>query len=159
MPNEKLTDDAIAELIKKNIDDYKNIGYYVTFREDIASAEWDIITDQTAFDVVSICRRKLKKKDILVLSITEKYGDGDIRNGIIFMKDKICEFNDDALYNIIKYIDIKEADYDTESVTITTDAETHTLTCCYDTDEYDESYPKYMYNFIMDIVDYLQENE
>lgn len=159
MSNEKLTDNAVTELIKKNINDYRNIGYNVTFREGIAPAEWDTITDQTAFDVVTICRRKLKKEDILVLSITEGYVDEEISSGIIFTKDKICEFDDDALYNIIKYTDIKEVDYDTESVKITTDAKTHTLICCCDEDREDASYSKYMYNFIMDIVDYLQENE
>lgn len=159
MSNEKLTDNAVAELIKKNIDNYRKIGYDVTFREDIASDGWNVIKDQVAFDVVTMCRRKLKKKDILVLSITDEGDSGEISNAIIFTKDKICVFWEDDIDDTINYADIKEVDYDRESVIITTDAETHTLTCCCDEDREDASYPKYMYNFIMDIVDYLQENE
>lgn len=154
MSYDKLIEDTIAELIEENIDYYKEIGADVKFRGDLVSEDWYTLKDTTAFDVMSMCRRKIKKKDILVLSITEESdSDGEIINGILFTKDQICEFSEDGIEEVIAYEEIEEVDYNSEDVILTTNENTYHLTCCYNEEGH---YSKYMYNFIMDIVDCLR---
>lgn len=167
MMNEELTDNAIAELIKNNVEKYKgNIGVTVKFHKDLASNDSLAITDEEAFNAVSGCRRKIKKDDILLLSILDESGTGGI--GIAFTKDRIYFYADSLLekdkgYGAVKdlnrksieYKDIIEADYNRTYVTIITKDGHDSFMCCnsgYETSRF----TKYMYNFIMDIIDCMQ---
>ncbi|MCI8891255.1 MAG: hypothetical protein HFH34_07930 [Eubacterium sp.] len=162
MNNEKQEtniESAVAKLIKMNAESYKQVGTVVKFREDLAPDSRLIISDQEAYDVVSACRRKIKKDDILLLNTI----------GLAFTNDKIYFFTsksykyisgcEDNLYaDEIAYADIVNVDYCKKYVEIITEKGRQGLRCC--SKEYRHSeYSKYMYNFIMDILDCLRKTD
>jgi len=123
--------------------DYENIGPSVSVGS---------FSDYMLSNVTAICRRRFKKKDIIAF-VDLKEGE-DFESGVIFTESGIFYWSDngDEIENV-EYNAISSVDYDEESVCITTINSSMNIFLGEDAEE--EKYPRYMYNFIMDIVDYI----
>lgn len=133
-----LDDGSVKGLILSG--DYNNIGYHVEFQ--------NTIDEDTAFNLVTLCRRKFKREDI-ILYIEVPYNN---ECGFVFTEDKIYSFIYSNLENVIEYSNIAEADFNEDSVIITlSNGEETTLDC--GGFKGAEEYSKHMYNLVMDIVD------
>lgn len=125
--------------------DYSNIGYRVEFSNTIDT--------DTASDLVSICRRRFKKEDI-ILYVEVPYNN---ECGFVFTEDKIYSFCYSKLESIIEYSEIENADFDNDSVIVKlSNGEETTLDC--GGFKGAENYSKHMYNLVMDIVGRIKES-
>lgn len=133
-----LDDGSVKGLILSG--DYSGIGYHVE--------SCNTIDEDTAFNLVTLCRRKFKKEDIL-LYIEVPYND---ECGFVFTEDKIYFFIYSNLENVIEYSQIVSVDFNIDSVIIKlSDGEETTLDC--GGFKGAEEYSKHMYNLVLDIVD------
>lgn len=138
-----LDDGSVKGLILSG--DYSNIGYHVE--------SYNTINEDTALNLVTLCRRKFKKEDIL-LYIEVPYNN---ECGFVFTEDKIYSFIYSNLENVIEYSQIENTDFNEDSVIIKLpNGEETTLDC--GGFKGAEEYSKHMYNLVMDIVDRLKES-
>ena len=123
--------------------DYDEIGpevYAGEIRESLLS------------DISAVCRRAFRKKDVIVYVGVDTC-DEDYEEGIVFTTEGIYSWcNNGSSVTQIKYTDITKVDYDETDVLIEHDNTTTRISL----GEYaeDEKYPRHMYSFIMDILDY-----
>lgn len=95
-------------------------------------------------NIVTLCRRKLKKKDILFV-----IHDLNSSEGLVFTDKSLFVLNDDKLDYIIDYEEMEEIDFDEEELTITvTDGESVTIDC------WDDKRAKGVFNLLMDIKEF-----
>lgn len=127
--------------------DYRRIGNLVINELNTS--------DEKVMAAVSICRRRFKVSDIILLVILDEEQEGEA--GIAFTQNGIYHWKGDEEYiGGVSYNHIRELDYDEENVMVTDkDGVILTLWCGEDTSE---KYSRYMYNFIMDIKEYAEEN-
>lgn len=122
--------------------DYSNIG------PDVYAGD---IQEELLSDVSAICRRAFKKKDVIVY--VGIYDDDDYEEGIVFTIDSIICWTDKGTdVTRIKYSNISKVDYDETDIII--EHENTTTRMSLGEDAEDEKYPRHMYSFIMDILDY-----
>lgn len=114
------------------------------YGEDIGDA---ILTEITA-----ICRRHFKKDEVLVFVDFEL--DDDYVSGMVFTDEKIFYWKN--IGNVIEEVSYKEidnVDFDESSIQIKYSDKTINIELGENVEE--EKYSRYMYNFIMDIVDFV----
>lgn len=104
--------------------------------------------EKVAKEVITLCRRKFKKDDIILCSVNSFYST---ESGIVFLEDKICTFFDERLQYIITYEEMEEIDFSKFAVSIiTTDGDEVSLFC-----GTEDEYSKKIFNLLMDIKDSL----
>ena len=109
------------------------------------------IGDDTLTNIVAFCRRRIKKLDIILIDILDEEGEGT--DGIAFTEDRILWWENEGIdVNEIFYKDITGVDFGEEYVIIKHNNETTNISLREDAEE--EKYSRYMYNFIMDILEY-----
>lgn len=136
--NAKRGDMDLTDVILQN--NYKSIGESVFTNEEIP--------DEVALAAVSICRRRFKQEDIVLLDVLDNDEEGE--SGVAFTKDKLYYWEEDENYKgALAYADIVEVDYDESVVYVTTASERLEIFCGYD----NNSYCRQMYNFLMDIME------
>ena len=137
-----------ASAIKKFLltGNYSEIGGYV-----LAGTS---ITRKLAITAVSVCRRRFKTEDIVLLVLLDEDEEGEA--GIVFTEKGIYQWQEDEEFVAeVRYDAIQSVDYDEENVLITTkDGKNVDLYCG---DDCDEKYSRYMYNFIADIVEFFEK--
>lgn len=122
--------------------DYRNIG------PDVCVGD---IQEEILSDISAVCRRAFKKKDVIVYVGIDP--EDDYEEGIVFTTDSIfCWTDNGANVTGIKYSEIKKIDYDETDILIEHDNTTTRFSLGDDAEE--EKYPRHMYSFIMDILDY-----
>lgn len=111
--------------------------------------------EKCALKVITICRRRLKKEDIILCGV-DSIGN-DVKNGIVFTEKRIYTFYKEKPEFIIEYSEIDDVDYTDDSVIIkTVTGETAKL---YLGDKGNpQEYAENMFNLIMDIKDRLEES-
>ena len=111
------------------------------------------ISRQLATTAVSICRRRFKAEDLILLVLLDEEEEGEA--GIAFTEIGIYYWREDEEFVAeIPYESIQAVDYDEENAIVTTaDGKVIELFCGADEDE---KYSRYMYNFIMDIKEALE---
>ena len=119
-------DNKFAEYVMEL--DYSSIG---------SSVYAGNISSSVLSDIMAISRRAFRRQDVIVyvgIDMDEEYDEGMVFTGdaIIYWLERV-DFDDTDI--IIEHGDT------VHSITLGEDAE-------------DEKYPRYMYNFIMDILDY-----
>lgn len=120
---------------------YRMIAEYVYANDDL--------TDDMALAAVSICRRRFKRSDIVLMVALDKDVEGE--RGIVFTKDRLyCWEEDEDYRGDVAYIDIEDVTYDKESLTIVNKSGDEVYIYC--GDEF-EDYNRRMYNYLMDIKD------
>ncbi|GEM_PF-1057892 len=113
-----------------------------------------VISDSDLSDVTAICRRRFRKNEVLVLVEIED----DYESGIAFTAKGICSWTDTGSdIDEIAYTDITHVDFDDEYIMISGKGEEISIYLGDDAEE--EKYPRYMYNFIMDILEYFEGHE
>ncbi len=119
--------------------------------------EGRLISRDLATAATAICRRRFKAKDIVLMVLLDENEEGE--SGIVFTETGIYHWlEDEEFMGEILYMDIESVDYDEENVMITDGAgRTVEIFCGEDDDE--EHYSRYMYNFIMDIKEGMEEIE
>lgn len=106
-------------------------------------------------NVIAVCRRKFKREDVVVYLDTDE--DEEYNTGIVFTNESIFTWTDSAgSVEEIPYLDIESVDYNDDSVTIQYASSSCSLYLGEDATK--EKYPRYMYNFIMDILELQEEN-
>lgn len=135
---------SVREIIKSY--DYDKIGETVM---ELADARDDII-----IAAVSLCRRRFRKNDIILIDVLDEENEGSI--GVVFTEDALYHWNESFQFSV-KYADIVDVDFDDAMMTvyIQTGNDNYALELTGDEDEY---YPRYMYNFLMEIVDGVKNN-
>lgn len=104
-------------------------------------------------DISAVCRRAFKKKDVVVYVGIESEDDEDYEEGLVFTNSGIFYWTDNGSnVTSIKYSDIKKVDYDDTDVMIEHDNTTTRISLGEDAEE--EKYPRHMYSFIMDLLEY-----
>ena len=106
--------------------------------------------EEVADNVRTFCRRKFKKEDIILCSVDSFYST---ENGIVFLEDKICTFDEKKLEYIISYAEMEDIDFDEDSVTINVSSGEEVTLYCGD----EEEYSKGVFNLLMDIKDRLAQ--
>lgn len=102
-------------------------------------------------DVTAICRRRFKKDEILILDLL----DEDAESGIAFTEERMFYWTDEGgEVEAVPYADIRKVDFAGDEVLVEYGDSSVTMNLGDDAE--DEKYTRYMYNFIMDIVDYVQ---
>lgn len=140
MPNSEAPQTEIAKYIRGL--DCGAIGDAV-YRESISKSILNAIT--------AICRRRFKKNEVILF--VDLGTDDDYENGVVFTEEKIFIWTDEGRsVTEIMYTGINNVDFDKEGVIIEYD-ETQAVIDYSDYDS-DENYPRAMYSFIMDILDY-----
>lgn len=115
--------------------------------ESISGWSWSDV-ERIADDIVTLCRRKFKKEEIIL------YTFDDISTptrGIVFLEDKICSFDEKKLEYIISYAEMGDIDFTEDSVTISVSGGEDVSIYCGDEEEYAQG----VYNLLMDIKDRL----
>lgn len=138
---EKLSCSLVSEKGKHILAlDAKNIGPSVMTGK---------ISETVLADVTAICRRRFKKSDVLVLV---ELSEEEYESGIVFTDDALYYWEDSGT-NVKKivYETIRTVDFDADSVIIGHAEETTNVFL--GDDAVDEKYSRYMYNFIMDILE------
>lgn len=132
--------------------DYTSVGSDIQL---IGEIESDILND-----IVAFYKRKVKKNDIIMLDILDDDAEGT--SGLAFCSDKLLYWEDDwENLQMIYYSEIKEVTFSEDCIFIDSKPDGNTTVYLGAYAE-DEKYPRYMYNFIMDILDFYnqtQENE
>lgn len=122
--------------------DYEDIGETVIPMHELSKT--------TISNISAVTRRKANKKNI-VLYVTADADPDDCDSGVIFTDTSIIAFTDEGkAIDEVKYVDITNVDFDDDSVEIV--GKNGGIT--FDSDE-----SRHIYNFIMDIVDFLSEKE
>ncbi len=121
--------------------DYNRIGFCVS--------EGNRAVEDVLIAAVTLCRRRFKKKDIVLIDILDEEEEGEI--GLVFTESACYYWNENFQFSF-NYADVTEVDFDDEGMEVSVTAGDSTYTIELTGDE-DEHYPRYMYNFIMDIVD------
>jgi hypothetical protein len=126
--------------------DYNRIGFCVS--------EGKRTDEDVLMAAVTLCRRRFKKKDIVLIDILDEEEEGEI--GLVFT-ESACYYWNETFQFSFDYADVTEMDFDDEGmeVSVTAGDSTYTIELTGDEDEY---YPRYMYNFIMDIVDAVSDS-
>lgn len=123
--------------------EYRNIGpevYVGDIQESILS------------DISAVCRRAFKKNDVIVYVGIDVDND-DYEEGIVFTATGIFYWIENGrAVTRIKYSEIEHVDYDETDIIIECDDGTIQFSLGNDAEE--EKYPRHMYSFIMDILDY-----
>lgn len=138
---DKMLSGKLVEETKRIMElDNKNIGPSVMAGD---------IDDDILIDITAMCRRRFKKDDILVVvDLSEEENE----TGIVFTGTGLHYWdNSGAAITTIMYEDIEAVDFDDDSVLIKHSSETTTIWLGDDAEE--EKYPRYMYNYIMDILE------
>lgn len=116
----------------------------------IKSGYFDNI-EEVADNVRTFCRRKFKKEEIILCIVNSFYST--LENGIVFLEDKICTFDDKKLEYVISYAEMEDIDFDEDSVTISVSSGEEVSLYCGN----EEEYSKGVYNLLMDIKDRLAQ--
>ena len=137
------------------------------FRDFVKSLDYDSIGPDVSVypdssvlsDITAVCRRAFKKKDVIVL-VRPDGDDDDYERGIVFTDSAIFSWEEcGAELSRIPYDCITEVDYDESDIVITY-ANMLSKVCRITLDDSASPsgvYPRRMYNFVMDILDYLNE--
>ena len=137
----KLTMDELSTL------QYKDIAENVYTVEELSPDVIEI--------AVSVCRRKFKKKDILLMVINDDDQEGYA--GFVFTPESIISWTGEGCKaNVIPYESIQDVDYEGENV-IVTGTDSAVKLWCGDDDDDEWNYTKKMYNFVCDILEMLEE--
>lgn len=113
------------------------------------------ITEALALAATSICRRRFKKQDMIIMVVLDDCAEGE--SGIVFTQDKLFYWEmDEEFRGEIAYEDISDVDYDKTSVTVFSKDGTEIVIAC--EDDGDMHYGRYMYHFLMDIRDFVAED-
>lgn len=146
-------------LEKMKLTEYTPIEKFIVGREHERIGNLVIDDFHTSYEeaitAVSVCRRRFKTSDLILLVVLDEEEKGEAgiaftRTGIYHWKEKE-EFVGGVLYDQIQTLD-----YDEENVMVTDqDGTTLVLWCGEDNGE---KYTRYMYNLIMDIKEYVEEN-
>lgn len=106
-------------------------------------------------DLTAICRRCFRKKDVIVYVDTDE--DEEMECGIVFTANGIVSWrlNGNEIIQI-PYTEIDSVDYDEDEVIINHSGVSTELYLGMESRE--EKYSRYMYNFIMDILEF-DEND
>lgn len=127
--------------------DYRNIG------PDVCVGDIQV---ELLSDISAVCRRAFKKTDVIVYVGIDS--DDDYEEGMVFTKDSIVYWTDNGTDVIrIKYSEISKVDYDETDIII--EHENTTTRMSLGEDAEDENYPRYMYSFIMDILEYEEADD
>ena len=106
------------------------------------------ISRERAIAAVSICRRKFKIEDIVLMVVLDDAEDAE--SGIVFTEKGIFYWlEDEGFVAEIPYGSIKTVDYDEEYAIITTTDDKRVELLC--GGEVEDKYSRYMYNYIMDL--------
>ena len=137
----------LAEFIYDS--DYDEIGNYVRRKTELSKRQVN--------NAVAICRRSFTKDDIILFDILDEEEEGE--EGIVFTEKAIYHWRDDeTVIGEVPYEEITGVDYEGDYVYLcTADDGTIELYCGEDAEE--EKYTRYMYNFISDILDFLEKEE
>ena len=110
------------------------------------------IQDSLLSDITAVCRRAFKKKDVIVYVGIDS-DDEDYEEGVVFTTEGIFCWGDNGKGVVgIKYSDITKVDFDSTEVFVEHNNTTTKIYLGEDAEE--EKYPRYMYNFIMDLLEY-----
>lgn len=151
---------TIGKVIAKKLEEDCTLREFLLFnnRKEIGKCvlEAGKIVRKHEIAATSICRRKFNVEDIILLVIQDDEEEGEA--GIAFTENGIYQWQEkEELVAEVMYDNIKSVDYDEESVIITTkDGKNVDLYC---DDDCDEKYSRYMYNFIADIVEFLEKEK
>lgn len=106
------------------------------------------LTREKAIAAISICRRKFRIEDIVLMVVLDEAEEGEA--GIVFTEKGIYYWlEDEGFVAEIPYGTIKDVDYDEEyAIITTTDNKQVELLCG---GEVEDKYSRYMYNYIMDL--------
>lgn len=173
-----LDDGSVKGLILSG--DYRNVGHQVMVQKMVnGKRAWDYASvnddefetyiegenlgwnwsdiDKYASDVVTVCRRKFKKQDIILCALLDE--NSESMTGIVFLQDKLCSFDAGKPEYGITYAEIEDADFTEDSVIIKVSDGGEANLYCHDGDDYrsGREYAKSMYNLIMDIRDRVAE--
>lgn len=108
------------------------------------------ISKEVLNDVTAVCRRRFRGDDVLVYVDTDE--NEEYNSGIVFTEDRIFTWTDnEGCIEEVAYADISAVDYNDHSVTISYNGGTCALYLGENAE--DEKYSRYMYNFIMDIME------
>ena len=103
--------------------------------------------NECVYNAITSCRRKIKKKDIILFYINDDEG----LCGTIFTEKKLYIL-EDGIKDKIEYADIDDVDFEDYHVYVTlSNGEKKNL------DFEEDYYSKEMYNLLMDIKEYLEE--
>ena len=139
------------ELLYASSNDYE----FTEYIKDISTYgfTWKDV-DEYISNVVTVCRRKVKKDKILICSLLDTYFER--MSGQAFTNEKIYAFDDGKLQYIITYDEIDDADFEEDAVILKlTGGQEIRLYC--DESGQGSRYSKNLFNFIMDIKDRLDE--
>lgn len=110
--------------------------------------------DSMLSDISAVCRRAFRKNNVIVYVGIET--DDDFDEGMVFTTEGIFYWSDNGnRVNGIKYSEITNVDYDETDIIIEYDNTSVSISLGDDAE--DEKYPRHMYSFIMDILEY-EEN-
>ena len=106
--------------------------------------------EKEAKQLVTACRRKLKKDDIIMCA-----NDGEEiseATGVVLTETKLYVLSDGRLDYIIEYSEMDDIDFDDDSIQIiVSDGEEVTIECSNHPKSYDETGAQVMFNLLMDI--------
>ena len=109
------------------------------------------ISSSVLSDIMAISRRAFRRQDVIVyvgIDMDEEYDEG-----MVFTGDAIIYWLDSGEEVVrIPYSEIERVDFDDTDIIIEHGDTELSITLGEDAE--DEKYPRYMYNFIMDILDY-----
>ena len=131
---------------------YKELGKSViTCNEIVNSSSYSSYEKEKVEQIVTVCRRKFRIGEVILF-----VSDGDYQNSLVFTEDRIYSIFHQQLDEEIKYSEIAEIDFDNYYgyviVKLISNEEKRIF---WPKIDYKEYY-KNMYNFIMDIKDWLQ---
>ncbi len=112
------------------------------------------ISDDLAVTATAICRRRFNRDDIVVMSVLDRDEEGEA--GIVFTEKGIYHWLENEQFVAeIPYDQIGAVGYQGDSVIITMEDDSNVILYCGE-DAVEENYSRYMYNYIVDILMYLQ---
>ena len=121
------------------------------FAEYVMELDYSSIGSSVLSDIMAISRRAFRRQDVIVyvgIDMDEEYDEG-----MVFTGDAIIYWLDSGEEVVrIPYSEIERVDFDDTDIIIEHGDTVHSITLGEDAE--DEKYPRYMYNFIMDILDY-----
>ena len=105
------------------------------------------VSDDVLLSAVSICRRRFKEEDIILMNVLDDEQQGEI--GIVLTEEGCFVWNEKFLFNF-NYKDIESVDYNDEDMEVYVKANDEDYTIELSGDE-DEHYPRKWYNLLLDI--------
>lgn len=105
------------------------------------------VPDDVLLSAVSICRRRFKEEDIILMNVLDDEQQGEI--GIVLTEEGCFVWNEKFLFNF-NYKDIESVDYNDEDMEVYVKANDEDYTIELSGDE-DEHYPRKWYNLLLDI--------